>query len=63
MTAHDYDKALALVKSLAAPCDGGPTVHAWRRCRHCLAVNELDDKGVRELLRAFIETLPPRLPK
>jgi len=54
--ARDYDKTLALLKSVAEPCDREDE-HAWRTCRHCLAVNELELSGVRARLRAFIEAV------
>lgn len=50
------DKGVALLKSLAAECDGlDGDEHAWRRCRHCLAVEALEQKGQREELRAVVE--------
>lgn len=59
MTAHDKDKSIALLKSIAADCEAGDE-HAWRKCRHCLAVAELDERGVREMLREFLATLSQR---
>lgn len=54
--AHDYDKTIALLKSVAAPCEtnGDDPDHEWRKCRHCLAVAELDHADVRRRLRAFL---------
>ena len=53
---HDDELTLALLKSVAASCeetrDGN---HVWRRCRHCLAIVELDPGPVRTRLRAFLE--------
>lgn len=48
-------KALKLIEALSEECevmtDGD---HAWRRCRACLAREELDHKGVRAMLRALL---------
>jgi hypothetical protein len=56
------DKGVALLKSLAAECEGlDGDEHAWRRCRHCLAVEALEQRGRREELRAVIELIG-RLP-
>ena len=54
--AHDYDMTMALLKSIAQPCDREDE-HAWRRCRHCLAVNELSLSSVRARLKAFIDAV------
>lgn len=48
-------KAWKLIEALAEPCeqpDGDD--HAWRRCRRCLALQELDTKGARSLLRDLL---------
>jgi hypothetical protein len=57
--ARAYDKTLALLKSVAAPCDVSSKnpEHSWRKCRHCLAIAELDDQDVRVALKAFIEAV------
>lgn len=54
--AHDYDQIVALLKSVAAPCrsDLKKAEHSWRKCRHCLAIAELEDTEIRTKLRAFI---------
>jgi hypothetical protein len=54
--ARDYDKTVALLKSIAAPCqsDRRNAEHSWRHCRHCLAVAELEDSEVRARLAAFL---------
>lgn len=56
---HDYDKTMALLKSVALPCETRfkNDEHNWRRCRHCLAVAELDHADVRVRLKAFIEAV------
>ena len=55
--ALQHDKIIALLKSVAAPCDmptkGNPD-HAWRKCRHCLAIQELDLSDIRGLLHSLI---------
>ena len=52
---HDRDKVIALLKSLGAECEEprGNGDHAWRRCRHCLAILELEDPAVRTLVRQY----------
>jgi hypothetical protein len=59
MREHDYDKIVALLKSVAAPCESSKKSleHSWRRFRHCLAVAELEHAGVRAALSAFIESI------
>lgn len=53
--ARDYDKVVALLKSVAAPCETkGDAEHAWRKCRHCLAVAELDLSDIRKMLSVFL---------
>jgi hypothetical protein len=53
---RDYDKIIALLKSVAAPCESNAKnlEHSWRKCRHCLAINELELSNVRKMLGAFI---------
>ena len=53
---RDYDKIVALLKSVAAPCnaEGEP---GWRRCRHCLAMEEFERADVRRMLGAFLESV------
>lgn len=57
--AHDYDKIVALLKSVAAPCESNARnlEHSWRKCRHCLAIAELDDADIRRMLGAFLESV------
>lgn len=57
--AHDYDMTVALLKSVAAPCEtNGKTLeHSWRKCRHCLAVAELELEHVRLRLKAFLDAV------
>lgn len=54
--ARDYDKIVALLKSVAAPCESNAKSleHSWRKCRHCLAVAELDRDDIRTMLSAFL---------
>lgn len=56
MTDHDFDRALALLKSVAADHEVNDRHgdHAWRTCRACLAREELDHNGIKPLLREFI---------
>lgn len=56
MTAHDRDLIVALLKSVAAACEtgGNDPDHAWGKCRHCLAVVELDRADIRAWLGAFV---------
>lgn len=53
---RDYDRIMALLKSIATDCDN-PTEHAWRKCRHCLATQELDRPSIRKQLSEFIQTV------
>lgn len=56
--ARDYDKTVALLKSVAALCEThGNAEHSWRKCRHCLAVHELDNEMVRVRLMAFLQAV------
>jgi len=50
---RDYDKIVALLKSITAPCEDHEE-HRWSRCRHCLAIFELEYPEIREKLKAFI---------
>jgi len=56
MTARDRDKVIALLKSVAAECEGDQDDHKWRTCRHCLAVEELDRRDIRRLVGEFAAT-------
>lgn len=48
-------KALKLLEALSEECDVRTDGdHAWRKCRACLAREELDHKGVREMLRDLL---------
>ena len=47
-------KAWKLIEALAEPCADGKPDHAWRRCRRCLAVAELETMSARTLLRALV---------
>lgn len=55
MTKRDRDKAIALLKSLAADCENNlkNDEHSWRRCRHCLAIAECESTDARLLLGAL----------
>ena len=57
--AHDYDRVVALLKSVAAPCElnAKNLEHSWRRCRHCLALAELEHDDVRRMLGAFLDAV------
>ena len=56
--AREYDKTVALLKSVAAPCEThGGLEHSWPTCRHCLAMQELEDVDVRLMLRTFLEAV------
>lgn len=57
--ARQLDKGIALLKSLIAPHDGldKNDDHAWRKCRKCLAREELDHKGSDEALQAVLASL------
>ncbi len=57
LSRHDRDKIVALLKSVAAECEGDPSDHAWRKCRHCLAVQELDRRDIRKILGEFVRSL------
>lgn len=51
-------KALKLLEAISEECevmtDGD---HNWRRCRACLAREELDHRGVRAMLRELLAEL------
>jgi hypothetical protein len=47
-------KARKLLEALAEDCESHGGEHAWRKCRACLAREELDHRGVKELLREFL---------
>ena len=51
-------KALKLIEAISEECnvntDGD---HAWRTCRACLAREELDHRGVRQMLRDLLAAL------
>lgn len=51
---HDRDKMIALLKSVAAPCEGDQDDHKWRTCRHCLAIEALHSDRIRRQLAAFV---------
>lgn len=60
MTSEMLAKARKLLEALAEDCtnvkeDGD---HDWRKCRACLARAELDHKGIKVLLRAYLATCP-----
>jgi hypothetical protein len=47
-------KAWKLIEALAEPCaDDGDADHAWRTCRRCLAVSELECRTGRYLIAAL----------
>lgn len=54
-----HAKALKLLEALAEDCENVKRSgdHAWRRCRACLAREELDHVGIKEMLRDFLDTL------
>lgn len=55
------EKGLAILKSVATRHEGRDGDHAWRRCRRCLALQELDGREGRTYLRAFlaqVDTVP-----
>lgn len=56
---RDYDKTVALLKSVAATCETNAKTleHSWQKCRHCLAVAELDREPVRLMLDAFLKAI------
>jgi hypothetical protein len=48
-------KAFKLIEALAEPCnEGRDGDHRWSRCRRCLAIQELDERGARELMRHLL---------
>ena len=51
-------KALKLLEAISEECnvmtDGD---HEWRKCRACLAREELDHKGVRSMLRDLLTAI------
>jgi hypothetical protein len=51
-------KALKLMEAISEECrvmtDGD---HAWRTCRSCLAREELDHRGVKEMLRDLLDAI------
>ena len=49
-------KARKLLEALAEECETRGGEHAWRRCRACLAREELDHRGVKALLREYLAT-------
>ena len=55
-----YKKALKLLEALAEPHATGNADHAWRKCRRCLALAELDSEGARQLFAHFLATLKTR---
>ncbi len=57
--AVDLDKIVALLKSVAATCEDvkASGEHEWRKCRHCLALQELDYKDNRKRLSNLLAEL------
>lgn len=47
--ATDIEKGRAVLLSLSSDCDG-----EWRKCRHCLASEEVEQPAVRDAIRLFI---------
>lgn len=54
LESDEIRKAWKLIEALAEPCAEGKPDHAWRKCRRCLAVAELDAKSARQLLIALV---------
>lgn len=52
LSAHDRDKVIALLKSIAAECDNSAD-DPWRRCRHCRALVEAHRRDIRVLIGRF----------
>ncbi len=54
--AVDLNKIIALLKSVAAPCESNSRnlEHSWRKCRHCLAIAELEHDDVRQSVGQLI---------
>lgn len=50
-----HDKVLAVLKSVAAPHAEGKAEHSWRKCRHCLAVQELEVEEIGDLLGELLK--------
>ncbi len=51
-------KAIKLLEAIAEDCETkGDAEHAWRRCRHCLGVAELETKNARRLIREVLAEL------
>ncbi len=51
--------ALKLLQRVTAECDGAPTDHAWRTCKHCTAIHGIEMRFglTMRLLNAAIEAL------
>lgn len=44
MTKTLQSDAVKLLARLIGECDGAPDAHAWRKCRRCIALNELENR-------------------
>ena len=53
--ATDAEKGEAILRSLITKCTTEDNGHAWRRCRSCLALAELESRSGRRLVEAFIK--------
>jgi hypothetical protein len=49
LSAKGRDKILAILEALSTDCN-----QPWSTCRHCLAMEEFEQKSVRKLLRALL---------
>ncbi len=41
LQSRELQDALTLLKQIAAPCDGAPSDHGWRKCKRCIAIHGL----------------------
>jgi hypothetical protein len=51
--------AAKFLELLLSECGGGPSEHAWRKCRRCLAIAHIEshDKTARRLLETARDAL------
>lgn len=61
---RDLDRidAIVLLKRLVGECDTGADDHAWRRCKRCLTLHEIQNhqEPAMRLLRAVLQMLEAR---